>query len=184
MTRGRETQVQSLTISNQQWPRKLNWGGLCQQYGRRWRKAWFTCLIDCKLLGGPSILCLAMFTDHMVLLARTLWSDRWYHKIMQIASDHGGITVLQGKFLNLCVGTTKMWSSHRTMLGGLSWVVRHRKRLTWLRLVSMKLSRHNFFGQSASPSCLRSVLNYSGPSILRPPMGPRKYGLILQVVLK
>ena len=25
---------------------------------------------------------------------------------------------------------------------------------------------------------------YSGPSILRPPMGPRKYGLILQVVLK
>ncbi len=25
---------------------------------------------------------------------------------------------------------------------------------------------------------------YSGPSIIRPPMGPRKYGLILQVVLK
>ncbi len=25
---------------------------------------------------------------------------------------------------------------------------------------------------------------YSGPSILRPPMGPRKYGLTLQVVLK
>ncbi len=27
-------------------------------------------------------------------------------------------------------------------------------------------------------------MKYSGPSILRPPMGPRRCGLILQVVLK
>ncbi len=30
----------------------------------------------------------------------------------------------------------------------------------------------------------QTVLMYSGPSILRPPIGPRKFGLILQVVLK
>ncbi len=37
-------------------------------------------------------------------------------------------------------------------------------------------------------ACRRQVFRllgyYSGPSILRPPMGPRKCGLILQVVLK
>ncbi len=33
-------------------------------------------------------------------------------------------------------------------------------------------------------SILTSSILYSGPSILRPPIGPRKCGLILQVVLK
>ncbi len=41
------------------------------------------------------------------------------------------------------------------------------------------IGRHN----GGLPEIRRSIL-YSGPSILRPPMGPRKCGLILQVVLK
>ena len=37
-------------------------------------------------------------------------------------------------------------------------------------------------GHASAPDLLKE--KYSGPSILRPSMGPRKCGLILQVVLK
>ncbi len=40
---------------------------------------------------------------------------------------------------------------------------------------------HTYMYMHCIPGCL---LRYSGPSILGPTMGPRKCGLILQVVLK
>ncbi len=56
----------------------------------------------------------------------------------------------------------------------------HKSPLLTLVSVVLQIFKVNF----AQSFFFWKTAIYSGPSILRPPMGPRKCGLILQVVLK
>ncbi len=70
-------------------------------------------------------------------------------------------------YFNTTHGAMEMWSYNQ---GGLN----------------IKGSTMEMWSCIAGGVVIQVVLIYSGPSILRPPMGPSKYGLtsILQVVLK